>query len=794
MFFGGQNFAYVSKKHVDTYKKMKAQNKNVNEEKDKVEKVEKLSSKADDLLDIIEEVKEVEVEKKRGRKLEDNNLERKKSRSRSRSVESVCDVDLDAEYSDEDQDEEGNEMCNLQQVPNIQQMNYSKPSSSISENEKKEKVGFFGKVKNLFTGSSNNNNNNNKNQPKSFNINNIPQKKVKYNLHDKKKQVEKHHHEIDTNVLTFKFNFLKEKVAFATGDPYYCKKCKAILNKYSNLEKKTINNSEVYVWKCEFCEDVSELPHLEKEEIPVEDCVDYFVQNVSQIKKDLNFSDEKSIIYCFDTSGSMCVSEPLSGKHNVKGEYLSKYKQDLMKFSDGSSQFYDGNSGGVTYVSRLQCLQAGIESYLSEMSKAAPKNKVGIVTFANEVICVGDGSKKDPIKIEGNKLTEYDSIVKAAEEAESLVTKPISDTAELLKKHLYTIEETGQTALGPAILFSVNLIKNSPIGSKIILCTDGLANIGLGSMEEIQSKYSKDYQEKFDKLSEFYDAIGEFAKSKGIIINLLTFEGEESRIEILSQLCLKTGGEVIRVKQTEILNEFSNLMINEIVASNVSISVKLHKALEFRNEDNQFLSEDKSDYNKQIGNATNETELYVEYRVKSVTDLLKLNLDIENLKDLFFQSIITYTNMEGNKCIRVITKKQELSNDKEKVNQQAKYDLLSVNAIQQCSKLAQKGEYRNAQSHAVAYKQMVKKQVDTNVEAKQNYNLFNKNMNVMNNNLQEVQYKEEMMPNNCDLFMDVEKSEEEFNTKTRKANRNDALSYNIWSNNNVNVKKFNKKK
>jgi hypothetical protein len=65
-------------------------------------------------------------------------------------------------------------------------------------------------------------------------------------------------------------------------------------------------------------------------------------------------------------------------------------------------------------------------------------------------------------------------------------------------------------------------------------------------------------------------------------------------------------------------------------------------------------------------------------------------------------------------------------------------------------------------------------------------------MNVMNNNLQEVQYQEEIQPKSCDLFMDIEK--EEFNTKTRKAYRNDSLSYNIWSNNNVNVKKFNKKK
>ena len=47
------------------------------------------------------------------------------------------------------------------------------------------------------------------------------------------------------------------------------------------------------------------------------------------------------------------------------------------------------------------------------------------------------------------------------------------------------IEETGPTALGPALLTSVALASKGAPGSTVILCTDGLANIGLGSFDEI---------------------------------------------------------------------------------------------------------------------------------------------------------------------------------------------------------------------------------------------------------------------------------------------------------------------
>lgn len=38
----------------------------------------------------------------------------------------------------------------------------------------------------------------------------------------------------------------------------------------------------------------------------------------------------------------------------------------------------------------------------------------------------------------------------------------------------------GSTALGPGLLSSIELASKGDVGSKVILCTDGEANVGLG--------------------------------------------------------------------------------------------------------------------------------------------------------------------------------------------------------------------------------------------------------------------------------------------------------------------------
>ena len=64
-----------------------------------------------------------------------------------------------------------------------------------------------------------------------------------------------------------------------------------------------------------------------------------------------------------------------------------------MKFSDGSDQRLQ-DEANVTYISRMQCVQAAIENQIAEMATNAPNTKLGLITFNSEVTIIGDGAKQ----------------------------------------------------------------------------------------------------------------------------------------------------------------------------------------------------------------------------------------------------------------------------------------------------------------------------------------------------------------------------------------------------------------
>ena len=63
---------------------------------------------------------------------------------------------------------------------------------------------------------------------------------------------------------------------------------------------------------------------------------------------------------------------------------------------------------------------------------------------------------------------------------------------QTLSEQLFQLEENGPTALGPALLTSLVLASQKP-GSQVIVCTDGLANVGLGSFEDAKSVLHHNY-------------------------------------------------------------------------------------------------------------------------------------------------------------------------------------------------------------------------------------------------------------------------------------------------------------
>lgn len=80
---------------------------------------------------------------------------------------------------------------------------------------------------------------------------------------------------------------------------------------------------------------------VEPEEIPKTDAVSYILEAAAQIydKQNpglLSKTHEETVIFCIDISGSMCVSMPVQGQYQLKGDKSSNVKKDLAKFGDGS--------------------------------------------------------------------------------------------------------------------------------------------------------------------------------------------------------------------------------------------------------------------------------------------------------------------------------------------------------------------------------------------------------------------------------------------------------------------------
>jgi len=186
--------------------------------------------------------------------------------------------------------------------------------------------------------------------------------------------------------------------------------------------------------------------------------------------------------------------------------------------------------------------------------------------------------------------------------------------------------------------------------------------------------------------------------------------GDECKLDTLSKLADTTGGTVERVDPENLTENFANILSEKILATNVEVRVKLHKAMEFRNEDEENLQEERTLLVKQFGNVTENSEMTFEYRLKNPEEIAKMkDVDIMKLDNIPFQSQISYKTLDGMKCVRVITKIQTVSNDKEEMEKNARYDILSSNVAQQAAKFAKKGDYRQAQANVLVLKKKMKK-------------------------------------------------------------------------------------
>jgi hypothetical protein len=465
----------------------------------------------------------------------------------------------------------------------------------------------------------------------------------------------------------------------------------------------------ICIWKCEFClhSNVVDTP----EEIPdkAHTTLDYIIAPPPVVDGSGASSGPTSanlgvVIPCVDISGSMCISSEMEGNVHIRGDAASRLAS-LRVGGDEADQYLPNETRGVSYVSRLQCVQGAISSLIEDLKEENKEMRVGLVTFSDKVSIHGDASGQ-PYVVSGSALDSFQQMVDIGKANKQLSARSatIDVTAPKLSERLFALEEGGPTGLGPAVVAAISQAAEfnrttNTTNAKVVLATDGLANIGVGSLEN-----NSETVEGAMKTDEFYSKVGTWASKAGVTVDVFGIEGDTCDIENLSTLADCTGGSVNLVNPINLLTDFEHMMTSSKIATDVSVKVFVHSGVEFRGEDQHLChqNENVSYLNKEIGVVTEESgAVTFEFNVKSSSVLKKMSFG--HLQSLPFQVHISYTNTNGMRCLRVISDQKGVTRTRDVAEQNADVSLLTGHVQSRCAEYAREGHYQKSRVSARAW-------------------------------------------------------------------------------------------
>uniref|UniRef100_A0A665VRT7 Uncharacterized protein n=1 Tax=Echeneis naucrates TaxID=173247 RepID=A0A665VRT7_ECHNA len=400
--------------------------------------------------------------------------------------------------------------------------------------------------------------------------------------------------------------------------PVVCGKCSAALSCLSSVQKNvSLPLNRVGV-------------HSDDLYLPNESDTDY--QNL----------EDTLVVFCVDISGSMCVTT----------EVCVCAKAHQQKHT----------TAAVTLSSTLQ---------------QSPHRRVALVTFSDEVVIYGDGTRT-PLTLRDWALVDYNHIWQQG--AIYSIPHCIAETYLQLTQRVKDLREHGATCLGPAALASVAMASRYP-GSKVILCTDGRANIGLGAMEETPQLSSS------SPISHFYTQLALQAVESGVIISVMSFEGTDCRLADVGRLADSTGGRVNIVNIGTIATEIQSASMDNVLATGVTATL-------LGSDGMYFPYENKNDHKmvREIGNVTKGLEITFEFAVKP--EFMEGKTDRTPIRLRYHSWLLEKLTWILSACSRIRASRVNVA-------------ILSVHCAQLCACLTMEGRVREAQMQLKAQQDLL---------------------------------------------------------------------------------------
>lgn len=342
--------------------------------------------------------------------------------------------------------------------------------------------------------------------------------------------------------------------------PILCSKCHACLSCLSAVAGK--------VWICEYCRQHNQVRQggLAKRQMGGGTEMDL----VFRERKKKVLKRPASVVFVMDISGSMGVTTPVPYQP-VQGGPPWKCQCGA---ENPASTIGCGSCGveHVYHVSRLRCMQDAVKAQLQQLLESQPAAFAGLVAFNDEIVIIGDGSG-DVRVLPETMLYDADALAEVG--AGLRTTVPLKDSLPKLLESINALRPSGQTALGPALLLAVAMAGGGAVASKVIVCTDGLSNVGLGAV----SPECSPEQRKCSR--EYFDSVSLRAMDGGVRVSIVSIEGEDCNLQLLGRVAEVTGGDVRRSSPTELGHSVATLLSQDrTIASRVRVNLVLHTALQ----------------------------------------------------------------------------------------------------------------------------------------------------------------------------------------------------------------------
>lgn len=421
----------------------------------------------------------------------------------------------------------------------------------------------------------------------------------------------------------------------------HCGKCSAALSCLSSVQKK--------VWLCEFCGCENAVYGMAEASLTGSGVSGDVVYLPAQSEDDYQNLEDTMVVFCVDISGSMSVTTEVSS-----------------------------GSGSPVYTSRLQGIQDALQRALAALLQQSPHRRVALVTFNDEVVIYGDGTVT-PLTLRDWALVDYDHIWQQS--ATFSVPHCVAETHLQLGERVRELREHGATSLGPAALASVAMASRYP-GSKVILCTDGKANIGLGEIEQSSSPLSSP-----PLTSYFYRQLALQAVEKGVIISVMTFEGTDCCLADIGRLADVTGGKVNTVSIGTVASEIQSVSVDNVLATGVTATLLAPDGV-------YFPYEDKNHHKlvREIGNVTKGMEITFQFAVKP--DYMEAFLQRDTLP---FQLQLSFKTRDQQRVTRIISQQRPAATSSQVRASRLNMAVLGVHCAQLCAGLTMEGRVPEAQ-------------------------------------------------------------------------------------------------